>query len=96
MKSKVGFLAVLLVAASLSLSGCAKKKLDAIETRLTAMETMLAKTEANLVRVNELHGWVSDTLYPTYVLTHKKVWGARRAEGSGDPPAPPPPPPKWQ
>lgn len=89
MKWKVGWLMALLVAAGIGLGGCADR--EARES-IAALTTRVEKAEANLARVNWLHHWVRDTLYPKYVLLHKKVWGS----GDTDPPPPVTPPPPFE
>ena len=77
MKPKVGWLVGLVVTAGIGLGGCADRE---ARDSIAALTTRVEKAEANLVRLNSLHHWVTDVLYPKYVLLHQKVWGSGNRE----------------
>lgn len=89
MKPKVGWLVGLLVMVGIGLGGCADSQ---ARERIAALTTRVERAEANLARLNSLHHWVTDSLWPKYVLLHKKVWGV----GQSDPPPPVTPPPPFE
>lgn len=89
MKGKRGLLVPLLLLAGFWLGGCKDSEAHA---RIDALTVRVDKAEANLAKLNELHRWVFNDLWPKYVELHKKVWGS----GPGDPQPPPTPPPPFE